>query len=504
MYSSISGLVALVALAARGSAAPAAANANPTVTCKQGTIIGTTTTVPSATVGVHKFLGIPFGVTPPKRFLPPQAHPGFTKPYRAQTTGAACLQQFSFGANEEFVFQNAFTGGPIPESEDCLYVNVWAPANACPESKLPVMFWIYGGNLQFGSGGIAPYDGSSFAANQDVILVTHNYRTNALQWTRDNIAAFGGDPDRITIFGESAGGYSVKQLLVLPPNPVPFIGAIMESEAAAILPPPSGTAEWQFLLTQLGCADLACAQAANATKIQSIITQQPLLFGPVNDDVTNSGNAAVQLNDGTAAKVPFLIGNNQNEGNVFAYLFGLDNPDANLTTFLKTLFPNNPALQATLMATYGVNQTPYHAAADILTDYVFYCHAADFLSIGLAQGYKEWRYNYNVSFPNTRTFPDPGCYHSSEIPEVFGTYPGNDQFGKLTTNEVKLSQFMQTAWANFAKNPSGGPGWPEYGTGGVTANLGAPSNPSGMTLIPGSSLDTSCAIFGPLVTASGP
>ena len=290
----------------------------------------------------------------------------------------------------------------------------------------------------------------------------------ALKWVHGNIEAFGGDPSRITIFGESAGGESVKQLLAFPPEPLNYIGAIMESEA--VLYTGTGAASWETLLTELGCTSLACAQAANATQIKDIITSQSLMFGPSNDGKTFEMNVTPQFSSGSAAKVPFLIGNNQNEGRVFAYLLGLDNPTASLQSFLAAEFPGNTALITALEAIYTVNQTPYLAASEVITDAEFVCHASDFMTVGASQGYDMWRYNFNASFPNTQDFPDAGAYHSVEIPEVFGTYLGNDPYGDLTADQVALSKYMQTAWANFAKNPSGGPGWPQYGSQGIVAN----------------------------------
>lgn len=110
-----------------------------------------------------------------------------------------------------------------------------------------------------------------------------------------------------------------------------------------------------------------------------------------------------------------------------------------------------------------------------------------------------WRYYYEGAFPNTQTFPEAGAYHSSEIPEVFGTY---GIAGNPTANEVSLSKYMQTAWANFAKNPSNGPGWPQLSTG-LVADLGGPSNPGGENSILAAVLDAQCVVSDPWTQADG-
>jgi carboxylesterase type B len=156
---------------------------SPTVSLSgQGIIAGTITTWRSSAPTVNKWLGIPYAQNPPvmfQRAVPPKPWEGIK-----QTTSYsdACYQNFGkpgkFSDAAKVIYNNP-PNGPAPiESTDCLYINVFAPANAIIESKLPVLFWIYGGGLQGGSAGITYYDGTSFAANQGIILVSFNYRTN--------------------------------------------------------------------------------------------------------------------------------------------------------------------------------------------------------------------------------------------------------------------------------------------------------------------------------------
>ena len=169
---------ALPAVCALLGAATAAA---PSVTIDAGVVIGTTTTLPTATASVNKFLGIPFAQSPPERFAPPQKPSNFSRPINATAWRPACVQQFIYPpaqqAYTKLVFNNPGQAPPL-ESEDCLYINVYAPSTPAAADGRAVMFWLYGGALEFGTAGQQGYDGSSFAAYQDVIVVAPNYRTN--------------------------------------------------------------------------------------------------------------------------------------------------------------------------------------------------------------------------------------------------------------------------------------------------------------------------------------
>jgi carboxylesterase type B len=148
----------------------------PSATLDSGVVVGTTTSLPSSKIIVNKFLGIPFAA-PPVRFSPPVSPAKWSQPLDTSTYKPACVQQFNYpAAAREFTIELFDTPGPpAGESEDCLYINVYAPAGGKGKT---VMFWIYGGALQFGSNSVIEYDGTSFAANQDVIIVAPNYRTN--------------------------------------------------------------------------------------------------------------------------------------------------------------------------------------------------------------------------------------------------------------------------------------------------------------------------------------
>lgn len=158
--------------------------ADPSVTLSSGVVIGTTSTVSTPTVGtaaITQYLGIPYASSPPKRFAPGEAPAKWTAPLKAQKRKPICVQQFESLLNLFGRFKEVFNdpGSPPPEeSEDCMYVNVFAPPGTKAGDKKTVMFWVFGGNLAFGGGSLHMYDGSSFAYNQDVIVVTHNYRTN--------------------------------------------------------------------------------------------------------------------------------------------------------------------------------------------------------------------------------------------------------------------------------------------------------------------------------------
>lgn len=156
---------------------------DPSATIKNGVVVGTTTLLPGATAAVNKFLGIPFAQSPPVRFAPPQAPAALSAPLMAQSVKASCIQQFIYPEIARNITMGVFNSPPPPagESEDCLYVNVFAPSSPPPPGGRAVLFWIYGGGLEFGSGTLMAYDGSAFASYQDVILVTHGYRINGEQ-----------------------------------------------------------------------------------------------------------------------------------------------------------------------------------------------------------------------------------------------------------------------------------------------------------------------------------
>ena len=155
----------------------------PTVTIASGPLIGTTTAVPSATAVVNQFLGIPFAQSPPLRFAPPTQPKRWRNPLHVTAWKPACIQQFNYPEATRNFTMHVFGSSTPVESEDCLYLNIYQPSTPAPPGGRTVMFWIYGGSFQFGDAGMPSYDGSKFAAYQDVIVVTANYRTNGKRTT---------------------------------------------------------------------------------------------------------------------------------------------------------------------------------------------------------------------------------------------------------------------------------------------------------------------------------
>ncbi|KAI4731119.1 alpha/beta-hydrolase [Aureobasidium sp. EXF-10728] len=531
----------------------------PTAHIKNGRVTGTTTSFPAATATVNKFLGIPFAQSPPERFAPPRAVPKMSV-MNATAWKPACIQQFTYPLASQQFTELVFNNPPPEESEDCLYLNVYAPSTKSHDPKgRAVLFWIHGGNFEFGNAGQPTYDGSHFAAFEDVVVVTANYRSNvfgfpsspelplsghnlgfldqrfALEWVQRNIDEFGGDPAKVTIFGESAGAYSIDALLTSyskESNP-PFRGAILQSGQYSYRPDPrvSSVPAWYNLTTELGCpgefdSDLSCVKAASATDIQRIIEVNSLVFAPIADNITLVSDPAQRRVSGEIANIPVLGGTNAQEGRVF--MFGQND----ITTSLNSLFGTSSALVYAIQKAYplGVNglNTPNDVISQIFTDYYFQCPQALWANASAASGIPTWRYYFNASFANTQAYPGLGVYHSSEIPLVFSTYPDS----QVTTQEYALSQFMRGAWAAFAKDPANGPGWNAVGTGSTGAVHAATSDGSlggiltspdgtvqqgdwnlgilgdvgnilgsGVTVLPAAAIDGRCALFAPVYEA---
>jgi carboxylesterase type B len=304
----------------------------------------------------------------------------------------------------------------------------------------------------------------------------------ALDWVQRNIRSFGGDPGRVTLFGQSAGAASVDELVTTFPVNPPFHAAIMESgQSSFYVNPTNSPASWDFLISQLNCTTpdkLACARAAPASLLKMIEEVNSIPFRPVADNFTSLRYPEAARKAGRIAPVPIMTGTTYNDGSIFTI------GQTDTASFLQTIFPNQTAFQNLLNATYAIG-TPgitdqTSQIATIYTDFIFHCPAA-FLANHSAIHFPTWRYLYNASFPNIQIVPgfDAGVYHSSEIGLVFGTYGLFTGNGGPTSNERQLSMVMQKAWADFAKNPTMGPrpDWQQVpsvevigGPGGKTSN----------------------------------
>ena len=270
--------------------------------------------------------------------------------YQATAYGAACYQPRSFydeaQVPEKAFYYNEFRRGEHYDySEDCLFLNVWTPADAGPDAKLPVLFYIHGGGFTGGCGHEKHFDGPAWPT-KGVVAVTINYRLGplgfaclpelsaeaghtgnyglydqlcALQWVHDNIAAFGGDPDRVTLMGQSAGAMSVQQLCLSPLTRGLAAGAVMSSgggvgEEFAATPAPDHYAFWQAVMRRAGCADLAEFRALAPQALFAAWQQEKAADGgrmrtaPVIDGrlIPRDGMAAARRGD--QLPVPYLMG----------------------------------------------------------------------------------------------------------------------------------------------------------------------------------------------------
>ncbi|HZN12693.1 MAG TPA: carboxylesterase/lipase family protein [Acidimicrobiales bacterium] len=472
-----------------------------TVETTLGSVAGTTHD------DIHVFKGIPYAAPPvgALRFRAPQPAESWTGVRDATRYGPTAPQTPS-------PMEQMF-GGPVPEQSeaDCLTLNIFTPA---PDgAKRPVMVWIHGGAFVTGSGSTPWYDGTSFARNGDVVLVTINYRLGALgflhldelggdafagsgsgnvgildqvaalEWVRDNIEAFGGDPNNVTAFGESAGAMSVGTLLGLPSAKGLFVKAIPQSGAAHHAREPEAATDIarQFLaeagltadadgvarLQELPLADVMAAQAALLPKTAA---SGGLAFAPVVDGIVLPQAPIDAIGAGSATDVAILIGTTRDE----MKLFGMLDPGLNDLDDAKMLRRAAAALKdetraAALLDTYKASRpdaSPAELWSAISTDQVFRIPATRLAERQSALGNTVYMYRFDWATP---VFGGQlGACHALEIPFVFNNLdaPGSSMFtGPASDEMVAMAEAMHTAWHTFARTGQPGGGWPQYSAG---------------------------------------
>jgi para-nitrobenzyl esterase len=453
--------------------------------------------------GIHAYLGIPFAAPPvgDLRWKPPQPVKDWTAPRSAAQFGPRCVQASLFAD------MNFRSNGM---SEDCLYLNVWTPAKSGSE-RLPVLVYFYGGGFVAGDGSEPRYDGESMA-RRGIVTLTVNYRLGvfgflahpeltkesphhasgnyalldqhaALQWVQKNIAAFGGDPKRVTIGGESAGSIAVSAQMASPLSKGLIAGAIGESGAliAPTLPPvplAQGEEEGTKFAASVGAASLAALRAMSTAQIQEAAAKLPIgRFASTVDGYVLPKLPVEIFAAGEQARVPLLVGWNTEEGSGRAILAANDPTPENLAKALQNIYGDraDDALKV-----YG-GATPdevWGAATALASDRFIAYSTWKWGDLHGKTGEKPvYRYLYahprppttvvtgnassGASAPATPARPR-GAVHSAEIEYALGNLATNKVYA-WTPDDYKISEVMQTFFANFVKtgNPNG-PGVPQW------------------------------------------
>ncbi|ETN37471.1 uncharacterized protein HMPREF1541_07093 [Cyphellophora europaea CBS 101466] len=491
-------LATVAALAALVLAKPDAGPLNEDVVISNGAIRGNARDAD----GILNYKGIRFAQPPVGnlRWRSPESPINFDGTFNATAYGPSCY------ASTIPAIPHA-----TPPSEDCLNLNIWTGAQRNNE-KRPVMFWIHGGGFEFGSGSLPTYEGTRLA-QEGVVVVTFNYRLGvfgflaldeldkegsnsgnfglqdslaALKWVKKNIAAFGGDPNNITIFGESAGAHAVGLLMASPLSKGLFQKAIMES--GALWDSGAGPLETFTQARARGAAFEAELTAPNVAALRVLpadtiiaaapwlVTKDPKLaaFAPNLDNYVLKANAGTVFSTGKQAKVPLLAGWNANEGQTFAS-YGI--PALTQQQFetgakmyfgptvpipFRRLYPDTTAAER--------NQSAIDLAGDmVIREQIYTVLELQRRTASLPPN-SLWAYQFNFTSPFT-----PNPVHTTELPYIFGNFVPNPAVapvqGPPSAADEAFSATLRKYWSNFAKtgNPNGNgvPTWPAYGGSGL-------------------------------------
>jgi para-nitrobenzyl esterase len=443
--------------------------------------------------GIAVFRGIPFAEPPvgDLRFAAPRP----ARPWDGTRDAAA------FGPPPP---QSAYAVTPAPapapgtDPDDWLTVNVFTPDPGA--AGLPVMVWIYGGAYRSGTSSLPGYDGTRFA-QQNVVLVTFNHRVGvegyaqlpgapanrglldqvaALRWVRENIAAFGGDPARVTVFGESAGAGAIAALLVMPDAAGLFRRAIAQSVPGTFLSPALASDITAAIAARAGLPATAAAfstadparltAAADAVRPSDHfgrwgpVALTPTPFSPVVDGEVLPAAPWREVAAGAARNVDLITGHTRDEYRLFMHVYGLrGRVSAELASeALAALGPSTPAgAEAAYHAAYP-EADPETLFELVHTDWLFRMPTLHLAQAHSASGGRTFLYEFR--YP--AALHNLGACHAIDVPLVFGGYQGIGQmlFGpEPPAAAVALGDLMREQWAAFAAD--GDPGWPLYSPG---------------------------------------
>ncbi len=468
--------------------AGAAASQSLFVTTDKGMVEGRSTAD-----NVNQFLGIPYAAPPvgALRWAPPQPAMAWSGVRPAMSYGQRCAQPTN-------------GNGPRIDNEDCLYLNVYTPARLAPGEKLPVLFMIHGGGFTTGAGD--QHDGSLIVRTDHIIVVSINYRLGpfgflslpgqdninfglldqeaALRWVQRNIASFGGDPARVAIDGESAGGWSVCDLLASPSASGLFARAIMQSGSCDSQSASAMRKTSLALAAAVGCTDQATVLTCMRAKPEATILTASTKFFPFV--LPTAGDPVLPVAPGKAiasghyTKVPVLIGTNHDEGRTFAQGF------ASFTAkqYQQYVTATYGSLARQVLARYPLSAypSPYAAAyavGAIWTDSGFVAGiggcpeqnlARQLVRTGVPVYFYQFDDRHAPGLNNDLPGYQWGAGHAMELAYLWPSFNnGFSLYALMTHKQLQLSRAMVQYWGAFTK--AGMPAvrgqarWPQYGTG---------------------------------------
>jgi para-nitrobenzyl esterase len=461
------------------------------------------------------FKGIPYALPPvgTRRWAPPSPMPRWTDVKKADDFGPACFQP-------KPQLSNIYAGDPMPMSEDCLTLNIWAPADA---HNAPVFFWIHGGALTVGSSRDKLYDGSQLAA-RGIVVVSINFRLGVLgwlahpelskesplgvsgnyalldlieglRWVRHNIPAFGGNPSNVTIAGESSGALSVMYLMAAPAARGLFSKAIAESAYMISTPElkqrsfgsPSAEESGTRLASALHAPDIAALRAMDAGTLSLDAPKAGYApWGTVDGHVLPR-QLVDAFDKGEQAPVPILAGFNSGEIRSLRVL--APPPPANEAAYEAIIRDRYGDLAGEFLKLYpsaNMQESIWATTRDALYGWT----AERLVKKQAALGQPSFLYFFDHGYPAEETAGLHG-FHASELPYVFGKFDATPPLWPkipATPEETRLSDAMMDYWSSFARTgrpqAKNEPDWPAYGPTGAYMNLTDAPHPA-QNLLPG-------------------